>query len=62
MLRETYENSVLLTPLEKLDEEDREDVRAYQNSMVREIHLLRAAEELAMHLRWKLKVLHCFLH
>jgi hypothetical protein len=62
MLHETHDNSVLLTPHEKLDEEDQEDVRAYQNSMVREIHLLRAAEELAKHLRGRVEDLHGFLH
>jgi hypothetical protein len=62
MLHEIYDNSVLRTPHEKLDEEDREDFRAHQNSMERDIHLLRAAEELAKHLRGRLKNLHRVLH
>lgn len=62
MLHEIYDKSVLLTPHEKLDEEDREDFRAYQNYMERDIHLLRAAEELAKHLRGRLKNLHRVLH
>lgn len=62
MLHEIYDNSVLLTRHERLDEEDREDFRAYQNSMVWDIHLLRAAEELAKHLRGRLKNLHRVFH
>lgn len=43
VLDEFHDSSMLLTLREMLDEEDREDVRAQDNFMFRETHLLRDA-------------------
>lgn len=61
-LHRLQNSSILLTDREKLGEEDGEDVRAKDNFMFREMHLIRVAEHSGEEMRGRLKMFHGGLH